>query len=495
MTLRRYEPQKKFLAVSPQAFFELFMEPPAAPAPRNDRDCSIVDVRGPLDQHAGGWCDSYDAIKARVSLAAADPETHNVVLCLDSPGGDAAGCFELARDIRKICADNGKPLYAYVDGKACSAAYAIAAAAQTIVIGDSALVGSVGVISTRDDISAMNAARGIRVAMITSGARKADGHPDAPITEDELAAAQTIVDSMAEVFFGLVADMRPLKFESPAAVGGLNAGVFHGASAIQSGLADRVMSLDAMLDELASGGNLMAKSKYEEARAALEETAKGKDANAAAAKRALAALDDNGGDPGAEGGPEEPKTEEPVEEGDDAPPKKKDDDKEPDASDDTDEPDAAGDDDGDEPAAIAARSGASAELNALAEVQKLRAEIAADKDQAERKRLLASRPDFTPEMIKALRTAPMKTVREFCSTLPRAPRPKPAATATVAATRGASQGGSAPEPASAVTEMDRAMGLTTTTLGVRREGHQLVFGVQEKRIERAAVSGTAGGAK
>ena len=486
--LRRYEPQKKFLAVSPQAFFELFM-PEGSKPNAVERDCAIVDVYGPLEQHDGGWCDSYDAIKTRVAEAAADAEAHNVVLRLDSPGGDAAGCFDLARNIQKICADAGKPLYAYVEGKACSAAYALASAASAIIIGDSALVGSIGVISTRDDVSVMNAQRGIRVALITSGARKADGHPDSPITADELAAAQTIVDSMAGVFFGLVADMRPMKFETPEAVGALDAAVFHGESAIKSGLADGVMDLDSMLDLIASGNGatMAAKSKYEEARAALEETAKGDDANAAAAKRALAAMDDNG-DKGAEGDPEEPKTEDEPPADDAPPPKKKDDE----AAGDDEEPGAEGDDK--EAAALAAKGGVSAELSALAEVHKLRAEIAADKNKAERKTLLASRPDFAPEMIKALQKAPIATVRDFCATMPRAPRAKPAATAVVQATRGASQGGSGPQSVATISEIDRAMGLVSTTLGVRREGHQLVFGIQEKTIDLAPKS-AAGGAK
>lgn len=482
---RRYEPQKKFLAISPQAFFEMFMVPESR---ENEMQgtTAIVDICGPIEQHDGGWCDSYDAIKARVQ-AAAESEAREVVLRIDSPGGDAAGCFEAVRAVQKICADAGKPLYAYVDGKACSAAYAIASAASAVVLSDSALVGSIGVICTRDDFSAANAARGLRVALITSGARKADGHPDAPITDDELAATQAIVDSMASVFFGLVADMRPTKFKAPAAVGGLNAAMFHGQTAVDRGLADQVMSLDSMLELLASGqgATMAAKSKYEEARAALEETAKGDDANAAAAKRALAAMDDNG-TTAAEGDDDAPATDD-----DDEAPPKKDDEK---AEGDDEAPGAEGDDE--KPAAVAAR-GVSSELSALAELHKFKAQYEADKEKTERKTLLASRPDFSPEMQAALRKAPMAVVRDFVKTMPKAPRAKPAATAVVQGTRGASQGGSETSGAVAtVHELDRAMGLTTTTLGVRRESHSLVFGVQEKSIERAtATSGAAGGAK
>lgn len=466
------------LAVHPQAFLELFMMPESRENEERD-NVIIVDVCGPLTQHDDGFFDSYEAIRERVQ-AACESAAAAIVLRIDSPGGDCAGCFDTARAIRTMCELARKPLWAHVDGKACSAGYALAAAAATVCIGDTGIVGSIGIVSARDDISAMNAARGVRVALIASGARKADGNPNVALTESELKATQVVVNSMAAVFFELVAEMRGT---SAAAVEALQAAVFHGDAAINAGLVDEVLSFEEMLAAIASGKGIAMSTAYEKAKAALEEAAEGDDANAAAAKRALAAM-------------EEPKPDAEAEpDGDEPPKEKKDDEKaEGDAPKSDDE-----DDEKKKPVAAASMPGKAAAsthdiaLEALAEVHKLKAARAQEALKAERVSLLASRPDFSPDLLAVLKTADMATVRKFVKDLPKAPGAKPAATAVVQATRGAGQGGSDASPIAAVNEMDRAMGLTTTVLACRREGNTLKFGVME--VPPAPQGATVGGAK
>ena len=467
------------LAVQPQAFLELFMMPESRENEERE-NVVIVDICGPLTQHDECFFDSYEAIRARFQAACESAATA-IVMRVDSPGGDVAGCFDTARAIRAMCEAAGKSLWAYAD-KACSAGYALAAAASRICIGDTSVVGSVGVIAAREDFSAMNAARGLRVELIKSGARKADGNPDSPITDAELKATQQLVDGLAGVFFEHVAALRGI---SAAQVEGWQAGVFHGDAAVKARLADEVISFDEMLAAIASGGIVM--SEYEKARAALEKAAEGDDANAAAAKRALAAME------------EEPKTEP---DGDEPP---KDDKKESAEG----EPAKTDEDkDEDKPAAAAATgkvaaSTADIALQALTEVNQLKAQLKSEKLKTERDALLASRPDIPGEVLPLLRAASLSAVRDYIKTLPKpaaaaasAPKqaPKPAATAVVAATRGAGQGGpDITPPAAPIDEMDRAMGMTTLKLGARREGNVMVFGMTEAPTHDAAR--VTGGAK
>lgn len=463
------------LAVHPQAFLDFFMVP--ASRENEERDgVVIVDICGPLTQHDDGWCDSYEAIRGRVQAACESAATA-IVLRLDSPGGDVAGCFDTARAIRAMCEAAGKPLWAYAD-KACSAGYALAAAANRVCVAATSIVGSVGVISAREDISAMLAARGIRVSFIASGARKADGIPESPLSEAELKATQALIDSMAGVFFALVAELRGV---SAAAVEALQAGVFHGDAAVKARLADEVLSFDEMLAAIASGGIVM--SEYEKARAALEKAAEGDDANAAAAKRALAAMEEPKTEP-AEGEP--PKDDKKSAEG---------------------EPPKTDDDDDDKKAAAATAPGAAAAstadlaLQALTKVNQLEAQLKTEKLKTERDALLASRPDIPAEVLPLLRAASLSAVRDYIKGLPKVaastaakPAAKPAATAVVAATRGAGQGGpDITPPAAPIDEMDRAMGMTTLKLGARREGNVMVFGMTEAPTHDAAR--VTGGAK
>lgn len=463
------------LALDPRAFFDVFSVPDTR-ANALLGNVAIVDIRGPLHTHDDSWCDSYEAVRVRVAEAC-ESAAPIVVMRVDSPGGDAAGCFDAARAIRASARAANKLLIAFVEGKACSASYALAAAADTIVLGQSGIVGSIGIISTRADLSELNAARGLRVALITSGERKADGNPDQPITAGELKASQALVDSMAQVFFDLVAELRGVDAESVRA---LQAGVFHGASALAVGLADRVQSFDEMLAAFASGGSTTMASSYDKAKAALEEAAKGDDANAAAAKRALAAM-------------EEKKPEEAAAEGD-----------KPDAEDDEeDKPAAEGSEEKPKPAEENASASSAIAMQALAEVHKMKAERAAEKLSAERKELLASRQDFSQEFLAVLQTADMQTVRKFVKELPKVEgEAKPikklgsaAAATTPAATRGEGHPGGDSSPLAAISEMDRAMGLVDSKLQCTRQGNSLVFGIVELNRIAPASTPVNGGAK
>ena len=206
-----------------------------------DGELAVVGVSGPLAQRAWScWMfsgDGYDAIVQRAAAAFNDRDTRGVVLRLDSPGGEVAGCFEAVRSLRAMARDAGKPLVAYVDELACSAAYALACAADEVVLPDTGLVGSIGVIMTVESYAEALAAEGVSVALITSGEAKADGHPAVALSDDARARLQADVDQLAQVFAGEVAAARPLDAKAVLA---LDARTFLGASAVSAGLADHV---------------------------------------------------------------------------------------------------------------------------------------------------------------------------------------------------------------------------------------------------------------
>ena len=140
---RRYTPPSdRAQAIEPKAFgmmFELPERPKSEPFEIVGR-FAVVSVCGPLVQHGPSWWDNYDAISERVQAALASP-CEAVILRIDSPGGDASGSFDLAREIRAMAT---KKIVAFTDTMCASAAYAIACAADEIVVSRTATVGSVG---------------------------------------------------------------------------------------------------------------------------------------------------------------------------------------------------------------------------------------------------------------------------------------------------------------------------------------------------------------
>ncbi len=210
--------------------------------------CSVVTIDGPLEQKAAWW-DGYDAIMARFGEALKDDATGTVILRINSPGGDAAGCFEACRMMRAAAARSGKRVVTYVDEAAYSAAYALACVAGEIYAPPSGGVGSVGVIATCVSVAAMNERIGVDVAVITVGARKADGHPDLPIDPDAVASVQHDVDQLAALFFETVASARGI---SVGAVQALEAACFMGDEAMSAGLCDGLMGFDELLAMIAA---------------------------------------------------------------------------------------------------------------------------------------------------------------------------------------------------------------------------------------------------
>ena len=82
----------------------------------------------------------------------------------------------------------GNQIVSIVDELAASAAYGVCCAARRVLAPPSAIVGSVGVISTMVSLADRDAREGVAFRIITSGKRKADGHLHMPISEDAVRA-------------------------------------------------------------------------------------------------------------------------------------------------------------------------------------------------------------------------------------------------------------------------------------------------------------------
>jgi ClpP class serine protease len=221
-----------------------------------EKSVAVLDIRGPLDHHADSWGESYEAIIERLNDAIAGrSDTKDgprspasaIVLRIDSPGGVVSGLNETTermQSIRKAC---GIPLYAYVDEMAASAAYELACACTDIFSPPSAILGSIGVISTMGSRADANEAAGVRIVTLTSGARKSDGHPDVPITDAAMKAEQGRVDELARQFFAIVSKARGIPV---AKIEGFQAGIFLGAAAVKAGLSDGVLSWERFVKKI-----------------------------------------------------------------------------------------------------------------------------------------------------------------------------------------------------------------------------------------------------
>ncbi len=201
---------------------------------------AVIDVVGPLVKRSSGdflsgGPTTYGEVETEFMDAVNDASIKGILLCIDSPGGETTGCFELADT---MFAQRGKkPVYAAADGDAFSAAYAIASAADRVFVTKSGGVGSVGVWMAHVDQSGFDKELGVKVTYIFAGARKIDGNPHEPLSEDAYKVFKAEVDRVYEMFVGTVSRNRAM---DAAAVRSTEAGLFFGDGGVGIGFADQV---------------------------------------------------------------------------------------------------------------------------------------------------------------------------------------------------------------------------------------------------------------
>lgn len=206
---------------------------------------AIVPVTGPVFRYANlftriSGATSLDVLAQDFNAALDDPLVSSIVLNIDSPGGQANGIAEFAAMVR----NSSKPVTAYVDGSAASAAYWIAAAAGDVVMSKTALVGSIGAVITVDPKS-----REGQLEIVSS--QSPNKRPDLT-TDAGRAQIQRMIDALAQVFIEDVAAYRGVSVETVLSDFG-QGDVFIGAAAVERGMADRIGTLEEVIAELSGG--------------------------------------------------------------------------------------------------------------------------------------------------------------------------------------------------------------------------------------------------
>lgn len=189
--------------------------------PKMGYDCSDHGITG------------YNHINEYLEEANIDPAVESIALNIDSSGGYVIGLHTVADNVKA----SAKPVHAYCDGLAQSAAYWIAAAASTITATEGSIIGSVGILATHMEESAALTMRGIKATVIGSGIWKSAFSPLLPLTDEQVTRIRENVDADAQIFFEHVASCRSL---SVATVRGWQADSFTATEAKNHGMIDNI---------------------------------------------------------------------------------------------------------------------------------------------------------------------------------------------------------------------------------------------------------------
>lgn len=206
----------------------------------------LVARRGQIDATCSELT-SYERLRGAIATALADERVKEIVLDINSGGGMAVGCKELAE---YIYANRGtKPITALVNHGAYSAAYFIAAACGRVVVSETGGCGSIGVIMEHMEVSKWEEQVGLTFTTFCRGERKNDGSPHEPLSDGAVSAINHRLDQAYDLFVNAVSKYRGLATDAVIAT---QAGLFSGPEAIGVGLADELASPQDFINALAA---------------------------------------------------------------------------------------------------------------------------------------------------------------------------------------------------------------------------------------------------
>lgn len=210
------------------------------------RELVILRLEGTIGSSGLGGSSEIDRrrVKGILSELGEDPLVAGVVVEVSSPGGDAAGTMDLAQSIREL--SGKKAVVSFTTDVAASGGYWLLASANKTIVAPLAIVGSIGVISESYDASELLEKIGINITTIKAGKYKDAGSLSRPMTEEELAQYQEIVDKVHDEFVSGISEARGIPKER---LYNLSQGqIFLGRDAVSIGLADGVGNEDDAIE-------------------------------------------------------------------------------------------------------------------------------------------------------------------------------------------------------------------------------------------------------
>ncbi|OCG08865.1 serine peptidase [Gilliamella sp. wkB178] len=219
----------------------------------NVNPVKVISVHGLLTTRRGSInaaCTelvSYESLRNVISQALNDDSIKEIVLDINSGGGAATGCKELADFIyqsREI-----KPITAIVNFYAFSAAYFIASACSNVIISETSGVGSIGVIIEHMETSKLEESVGLKFTTLYRGDFKNAGSSHEPLSDPALEFLNGQLDWTYKLFTESVAKYRGIDVQK---VIDTQAKCYFGNDAINTGLADQIQNPQDAINTIAA---------------------------------------------------------------------------------------------------------------------------------------------------------------------------------------------------------------------------------------------------
>ena len=211
-----------------------------------------VAVEGPITRDGGGGPlanapvgAAAEEIVEQIERADADRGAEALLVRLNTPGGEIVP----SQDIRLAAEQFEGPTVAYATDVCASGGYEIAAGCDELWAREGSIVGSIGVVGSRVNVSDLADRLGVSYEQFTAGEYKDAGTPLKEFEEDEREYLQSIVDDYYDQFVADVVEGREMDAE---AVRETEARVYLGEQALEVGLVDELGTHEDVTERIES---------------------------------------------------------------------------------------------------------------------------------------------------------------------------------------------------------------------------------------------------
>ncbi len=219
----------------------------------------LIDLSGIISsQETDGFISKPSMIatlKEELTRAAKDEKIKALVIRINSPGGTVTASDILYHELRTFKNTKNIPVVASIMDVGASGGYYIASAADSILAHPSSVTGSIGVIMLTVNARGLLEKVGVEATAVTSGPRKDMGSPFRPMTQEERAIFQSVIDSFYHRFLQVVQEGRPgLPAEQIKKLA--DGRIYSGEQAKEAGLVDNIGYLEEAIEMAKKKANI-----------------------------------------------------------------------------------------------------------------------------------------------------------------------------------------------------------------------------------------------
>ncbi len=219
----------------------------------------VIHVEGTIDENGYSAGYNHNYILNSIDDMSKDDYNKGIILYLNTPGGSVYASDELYFAIKDYQEKTKRPVYSAMQSMAASGGYYISAPCDKIYANRNCFTGSIGVtMGEMYDLTGLMEKLGIKSEAITSGRNKAMGSETQPMTEEQRAIFQGLVDEAYEQFTEIVAEGRNMDINKVKELA--DGRIYTAKQAKENGLIDEVGTYDecvnAMIVDQALGADI-----------------------------------------------------------------------------------------------------------------------------------------------------------------------------------------------------------------------------------------------